>query len=300
MKTTIHPEDILRSLGEALITADTTGVITWLNLLAENLVGVRAEDLRGKHLESILKTINLPDIKSFDHLAEMILQKGKVCFHGKEVQLISRGKSDIQVSGSAVPVINSQGVTTGVVISFHDTILTNYAGENLLASEARFSKLFNSNPAPLGITRSSDFRIVAVNDVWCRLTGYSREEVLGRTSTELGIARPQTIKQVRDRLEVYDSLKEFEISLYTRNGEEKLVLITSEPVEFNGETFILNTLLDVTERKQAEHKIRESEQRFRSLYENATIGMYRTTPMGKYCLQTRLWCTCLVIPHMMS
>jgi len=284
MKTTIHPEDILNSLGEALITADTTGVITWLNPLAENLVGVRAEDLRGKHLESILKTINLPDVKSYDHLAEMILQKGKVCFHGKEVQLISRDKSDIQVSGSAVPVINSQGVTTGVVISFQDTTLTNYAGENLLASEARFSKLFNSNPAPLGITRSSDFRIVAVNDVWCRLTGYSREEVLGRTSTELGIARPQTIKQVRDRLEVSDSLKEFEISLYTRNGEEKLVLITSEPVEFNGETFILNTLLDVTERKQAEHKIRESEQRFRSLYENATIGMYRTTPNGQILL----------------
>jgi len=134
--------------------------------------------------------------------------------------------------------------------------------QSLRESENRFTILFRSNPIPVGFTRASDYRIVDVNDAWSVLTGYSREEALGHTSTELGLAKPQTLQHVRDTLQTQGEIRQDEILLYTRAGQERRVMISSEPVEIDGETYFLNSLLDVTEQRLAEQKLRESEARF--------------------------------------
>lgn len=157
--------------------------------------------------------------------------------------------------------------------------------EELHTSKKWFTTLFRSNPVPVGITRKTDFRIVDVNDAWSTLTGYSREEALGRTSTELGLARPQTLQTIREQLQTQSEIRQNEILLYTRSGQERHVLISSEQIEIDGESYFLNNLLDVTESKLFEKKLRESEESYKTLFES------NPHPMWVYDLQTLAFLT---------
>lgn len=153
--------------------------------------------------------------------------------------------------------------------------------KELHTSEKRFTALFRSNPIPVGFTRASDYRIVDVNDAWSILTGYSREEALGHTSTELGLAKPKTLQHVRDMLQDQGEIRQNEILLYTRAGQERHVLISSEPIEIDGEAYFLNNLLDVTEQRLAEQKLRESEEVFRAFIDQSHDGIMLSDEQGK-------------------
>jgi len=153
--------------------------------------------------------------------------------------------------------------------------------KELLTFEKRFTALFRSNPIPVGFTRASDFRIVDVNDAWSTLTGYTREEALGHTSTELGLAKPKTLQHVRDMLQDTGEIRQNEILLYTRAGQERQVLISSEPIEIDGEAYFLNNLLDVTEQRLAEQKLRESEAVFRAFIDQSHDGIMLSDEQGR-------------------
>lgn len=143
------------------------------------------------------------------------------------------------------------------------------AATNLRDSEQRFSTLFRTNPTPTGITRALDFRIVEVNEAWCRLTGYSPEEAIGHTSVELGLATAQTLDTIRNIIQEQNSIQQTEIQLYSRSGEKRHVLINSEWIEISGEKFMLNNLLDFTERKIAEEKLLISERKYSLLFDKS-------------------------------
>lgn len=148
-------------------------------------------------------------------------------------------------------------------------------------SERRFASLFRSNPTPIGITSASGYRIFDVNDAWCKLTSYSREEAIGHDSTELGLAKPQTLELVNAMLQAHGEMPQTEIQLYTRSGEERHVLISAETIVIGGEKYVLNNLIDFTERKNFEQKIQESETKFRSFFENSMDAIIFSSPEGQ-------------------
>lgn len=125
-------------------------------------------------------------------------------------------------------------------------------------SEERFSKAFRASPIAISITRISDGYFTDVNDSFLRILGYSREEVIGRSSMELNIyknseARAKLIQHLLEQGEIRDC----EISTRTKTGEEIRVLFSSELIELDGEAHALATILDITERKRAETEIRK-------------------------------------------
>ena len=148
--------------------------------------------------------------------------------------------------------------------------------EELRASEQLFTIMFRSNPVPVGITRVADFRILEVNDAWSALTGYTREEAVGHTSTELNLAKPQTLQNVRDNLQDQGEIHQTKILLYTRSGQEKHIQLSSEKIEIDGEFYFLNNLLDVTEQRLAEDKLYESEARFSAIFRSSPTAIIMT------------------------
>ncbi|HEY7543235.1 MAG TPA: PAS domain S-box protein, partial [Blastocatellia bacterium] len=134
--------------------------------------------------------------------------------------------------------------------------------EALRASEERFSKAFNLSPNAMVLHNLKDGRIVAANDIYLRAVGYSREEVLGRTSEELTMwperDREVFLQLLRERREI----KDYEIHFFTRNGEARSGLLSAEVIELGGEKFILIGVYDITERIEAEAALRASEERF--------------------------------------
>lgn len=166
------------------------------------------------------------------------------------------------------------GIVCKLTGTVQDITTRKQTATKLHESERRFAALFRSNPTPTGITREVDYRIVDVNDAWCKLTGYSRDEAIGYNSVELGMATPQTLDKIRDSVHNQHANQQTEIQIYTHSGEERHVLINSEMIDVSGEKFVLNNLLDITQRRLDEQQLSKLAERLNLATHSARIGIW--------------------------
>ncbi|MBL9137692.1 MAG: GAF domain-containing protein [Verrucomicrobiales bacterium] len=138
--------------------------------------------------------------------------------------------------------------------------------ERLRESEERFSKAFRAIPATISLARATDGRLIEVNEAFLRNSDYSRAEVLGRTTSELGIwVDPRRREEFLCRLKSEGFVHGFEATLRTKTGRHEIVLISAELIEIDREPVILALALAITERKRAEEEMLRSLAREREL-----------------------------------
>ncbi|HKP85457.1 MAG TPA: PAS domain S-box protein [Blastocatellia bacterium] len=129
------------------------------------------------------------------------------------------------------------------------------AEDALRASEELFSKAFNASPLAMSITRFSDRRFIDVNDSFLRVTGYDREDFLGRSGPEMGIwPTPEERARVPRIDESQSSVRGIECRLRLKSGAIHTFLLSAEVIEIGGEKCVLTVIDDITERKQAEEQ----------------------------------------------
>ena len=130
------------------------------------------------------------------------------------------------------------------------------AEEALRQSEERFSKAFHSSPAALSITLLEDGRLLEVNAAFLRMTGFSREEVIGRTTLELGLWDSQHRLAMAKALREHGPIVDFEIKFRKKSGEIRDALLSVELIQLGlGESSVLGIAQDVTERNRAEEAL---------------------------------------------
>ena len=127
------------------------------------------------------------------------------------------------------------------------------AEATLRASERRFALAFRTSPALMSLTRVSDRVLVDVSDSLARLTGFTREEMIGRTSAGLGLwADPDEATLIREEIAAHGALLDRELRLRTRGGEMRAVVAAFNIVEVDGDPCVLGTGIDITDRRAAE------------------------------------------------
>ena len=131
------------------------------------------------------------------------------------------------------------------------------AQEELRTSEERFTKSFQSNPIATIIDVLPDGRLLDVNETFLSLTGYRREEVIGKTSLELNLwLKPDDGIRFEQGLIEKQSLRDVESQLLKKSGENLHVLASAEIIQIAGQPHGLIMLSDITERKRMEEEIR--------------------------------------------
>ncbi|MEJ2697883.1 MAG: PAS domain S-box protein [Candidatus Sulfobium sp.] len=168
--------------------------------------------------------------------------------------------------------LSAEGEVLGYQGIIRDITEVRRAERALRASEERFSKVFHSSPDWIAITTLSDGRFIEVNEAFLNITGYKREEVIGRTAAQLNLwSDPGERTRMADLLRERGIIRDHEAVFRMKSGESRTMLRSAELVELGGETCVINITRDITDRKRAEEKIRklnrELEQRVKELQE---------------------------------
>jgi PAS domain S-box-containing protein len=140
----------------------------------------------------------------------------------------------------------------------------------LRLSEEKFAKAFQSSPGAVTISTFKEGRFIEVNDTFLRLTGYTREEVIGLTASDLQVwIDPADSRMIRQLLIEQGMVKNVEYCFRRKSGNICVGLVSAELIDFEGEPCILGVTNDITDRKQTEAKLQAALERDRLLGEIA-------------------------------
>jgi PAS domain S-box-containing protein len=162
----------------------------------------------------------------------------------------------------------------------------------LRESEERFAKAFRTSPNPIGITEVATGRCVEVNEACLQLFGFCREEVIGNTTLMLGIWPNHEDRARRiERLKAGEPVRNLERSFKTKSGEVRHILVSSDLAELGGTLCLITVGNDITERKQAEEALRRTESYYRTIFQEAGVGVAQVdSRTGQFLKVNRKYC----------
>jgi PAS domain S-box-containing protein len=159
-------------------------------------------------------------------------------------------------SVDSLPVLNKNSEMVEYIVSSVEDVTEVIRLKNAeRISDERFFKIFNLSPEPKAIIRVSDGHYLYVNAANEQLVGWTREEMIGKTSLELKIIDPEERERVMNFMEKEGKLKGIEMKLRHRNGEIIDAYVNTEVIELDGEKCFLGNYIDITERRKSEKKI---------------------------------------------
>jgi PAS domain S-box-containing protein len=128
---------------------------------------------------------------------------------------------------------------------------------SLAESEETLAKVFRTSPAAISITSSRDGRFLKANEAFYQLLGWTREEVIGKTSVELGIwAEPESRERMVRAIAVGESPAMVEARVRRKDGQVVDILLSLAPVEIEAQPCVLTVGVEITERKRSEMELR--------------------------------------------
>lgn len=150
--------------------------------------------------------------------------------------------------------------------------------------QEKFYKAFHSNPALMTISTFQDAKYIDVNDAFLNKLGYTRKEIIGHTSTELQLY-VDIIQSDKffGKLQKLSKVHDFEVTIKTKKGENRTGLFSAETIMLQGEPCLLTTINDITEWKESEKTLRETEYPYSEIFENMSncVAVYKPVEDGK-------------------
>jgi len=251
----------LRSIGDGVIASDRKGHVTFLNPVAQKLTGRDKKDAVGKPLSRVFHILDLETRKKIKNPIGCILNEQMSQNSDGHSILIAQDKQEIPIESTFSPIKNDRGDIIGTVVVFHDIIdrlsaeqTSRLTEEALRESEERYRSLFEESRDSIYITtRRGNF--VIANQSTMELFGFSKEEMFKLNLRELYV-NPEDWRQFKRDIEEKGSVRDYEVKLKNKNGEERDCLLTSS-VRLTQAGKILGyqgIIRDITERKRAEEE----------------------------------------------
>ncbi|MEI7432877.1 MAG: PAS domain S-box protein [Methanomicrobiales archaeon] len=144
----------------------------------------------------------------------------------------------------------------------------------LKASEDKFSSAFHTNPALMAVSSIEEGRFLDVNQSFLKTLGYSREEVIGRTLSDLGLyPDPAQWEVIQGQLAATGQVRDLDVKVTRKDHEVLDGLFSATVIEVAGTPCLLTVILDITDRKKAVDALQESESQLSSIIRVAPIGI---------------------------
>ena len=211
----------------------------------------------------------------------------------KEDRFVRQDGSVLFLKWEVRPWYNAEKEVGGIIIITEDITERKLNEEKLIESEKRFANIFYDSPVPIAITRLVDGEIILVNPSVTKFIGFTRQELIGRTTLEMKFwkgteKRREFIEKIRTKMSVSD----METAVTLKSGEIRHVLMWGELIEYYGEECILLEIIDITEKKIQEEKIKLQNEKINAILyslpdklfihdaEGTFLEAYTTNPDG--------------------
>ena len=259
---------IIENTAEVTLVIDGSGVISYANPSAHDLLEVDAETLVGR---SPMEFVHPTSRGEVERAMVKSRQHTRRTRHLSNVRLIQAAETylDLQLTDLS----DTAGIN-GTVITGRVTTEQVMAEKHLRDSEAKFSTIFHSSPDAVLILRNDDSTIIDFNVGFTRLLGYTREEVIGLLETDLNMwADPRDRERIHTELRTHFECLDYEADLVAKNGELINTEISVRFIELEGEVCVLCIGRDISKRLMAEAALKESEDKFARIFSGSPDGI---------------------------
>ena len=258
---------IVLNIPDVVWTVDSQGHVVFISPNIERLGGYTAEEVRQGGLNLLLKTMHPDDVPTIketlqaafrDHQPREVEYRGR-CKDGRWILVRARAVGSFEEDG----VVYVQGLLADITERKH-------AEEELQESQARLQTIVDSVQTGIVIIDPETHRIVDANPVALRLIGTPRCQVVGTECHKFICPAERGRCPVSDLGQKVDNSERV---LLTATGEQRAIIKTVVSVVIGGRQHLLESFIDITERKCAENALRESEQFNREVIANAQEGV---------------------------
>jgi PAS domain S-box-containing protein len=260
---------MLEAVNDAVIGCDLNFRIKFWNKGAERIYGWKSNEVEGKPADEILRS-------EIDQPMKESIYKSLQDGHPAITELVqySKGNEKRIIEGYTIPLRDTTGHISSYVAINRDITEHKRAEDALRESELKFFSIFHLSPVAMVLSSFEDGQYHDVNNVFIMETGYSREEIVGKTSSELNIfsdneERERIVYKVKQSGQIYGIPCDFRL----KNGEILPCLISINIISINGTRFLLSTIQDVSEITKTREALRQSEERFKAIAEVSPVGM---------------------------
>ena len=265
---------IVQSSRDAIIGKSLDGIITSWNQGAEEIYGYTKSEIIGKSI-SVIVPPRLPD-----ELTD-ILRKIKLGERIESYETVRRRKDGqkIYVSLTVSAIHDAEGRMLGASTIARDITERKQLEKLLMDSEEQYRLLFETANDGILLIEKNEGKIVHINPSVEKMLGYSARESIGNKLQDVGLIIDNgdfqiTMKNLNDK----GILRYSDIPVKTKSGQD----IYTDTYLVDKAKFAQCNIRDITERKRVEEALINSEKKYRNIFENATEGIFQSTPEGRY------------------
>lgn len=202
------------------------------------------------------------DVKTFNHILSQLADPVQYTYKLKELHKHPEISSFEQIEFSDGRVFEHysqpqkiEDTIVGRVWSFRDITARKQAENELFESEAKFHMTFNFSPDAVNINRLKDGLYVEINEGFTSATGYTHDDVIGKTSLEINVwQNPADRERLVQRLQAVGIFENLEAQFRKKDGSLITGLMSARVISLKGEPHIISITRDITERKKHEEE----------------------------------------------
>ena len=282
---------LLDVASDAIISVDADQRITLFNRGAAQAFGYEPSEILGRPLDQLI-----PDrfhAAHRGHIANFLASADISRLKNRRNELVGLRKdgSEFPAEASISKLRLDDG--TMFTVMLRDITERKRAEEALRESEERLSQIFRTSPALIFVSEQETGVTLDVNPAAMLALGYAYEEIVGKTSLELGIWPDEKDRMViLERLERDGFVRNFESELCAKDGKRIPFLFSINRIDIDGKECLLSMLVDITERKRSEQALRESEERLHAIVDNSPTAIVVKDRKGRFLLANKVQRQC--------
>jgi len=230
-------EDFVESLDDMIFIFDEDGKILKTNSMARETIGYTNEEMKNMTL------FEIRDSKFDDILKQKLVSLFKGETKSCEIPLVSKDGKEIKVvSRVYVGKYIKENKKIAYAFCKDYAIITNY--------EEKIKKIFNSNAYAISISEINTGVLLDVNERFVQMSGYEREELIGRRSIDLGLLTIEDRKILAEELKVYGTIKNLPLKYKTKYNEIRYGEFSGDYIKLDGGEYLILFIVDITENKE--------------------------------------------------